>query len=112
MIGTQEGKVICCSRKAKIQSEAIINVYKGHYGPIRGLQRNPAFTKNFLTVGDWSAKVWADDISDSSIFWVNSGTEKLTAGCWSPTKPSLFFLSRMDGFVEVSLFLQTYYPWL
>ena len=104
MIGTQEGKVVCCSRKAKIQSEAIINVYKGHYGPIRGLQRNPAFTKNFLTVGDWSAKVWADDISDSSIFWVNSGTEKLTAGCWSPTKPSLFFLSRMDGFVEVNIF--------
>ena len=31
---------------------------------------------------------------------MNCGTELLTAGCWSPVRPSLFFLSRMDGIVE------------
>ena len=33
------------------------------------------FIKNFLTVGDWSARVWSEDISESCLFWVNSGTE-------------------------------------
>ena len=28
---------------------------------------------------------------------VNSGSEQLTDGCWSPTRPSLFFTTRMDG---------------
>ena len=28
---------------------------------------------------------------------VNSGLEQLTDGCWSPTRPSLFFTTRMDG---------------
>ena len=51
-------------------------------------------------VGDWSARIWADDIHDSSIFWVNSGTEPLNDGCWSPTRPSMFFLARNDGWVE------------
>ena len=31
--------------------------------------------QNFLTVGDWSARVWSEDISESCLFWVNSGTE-------------------------------------
>ena len=28
---------------------------------------------------------------------MNSGTEQLTDGAWSPTRPSLFFTTRMDG---------------
>ena len=31
---------------------------------------------------------------------VNSGLEQLTDGCWSPTRPSLFFTTRMDGKVN------------
>ena len=44
---------MCCSKKAKVQPEVIINTFRGHHGPVRGLQRNPAFSKNFLSVGDW-----------------------------------------------------------
>ena len=25
----------------------------------------------------------------------------LTDGCWSPTRPGLFFLTRMDGFLDI-----------
>ena len=31
--------------------------------------------KNFLTIGDWSARVWSEDINESCLLWVNSGTE-------------------------------------
>ena len=44
--------------------------------------------------------MWSEDITESCLFWVNSGTEMLTDGCWSPTRPSLFFTSRTDGWLE------------
>ena len=52
-VGTEEGRIVCCSKKAKVQPEVIINTFRGHHGPVRGLQRNPAFSKNFLSVSDW-----------------------------------------------------------
>ena len=100
MIGTEQGAISCCSRNAKNQTETITAEYKGHYGPIRCLQRNPKFTKYFLTIGDWSVKIWADDVFKSPVFWMNCGTELLTDGCWSPIRPSLFFLSKMNGLIE------------
>ena len=33
------------------------------------VQRNPAFLKNFITIGDWTAKVWSEDCRESAIFW-------------------------------------------
>ena len=91
MVGTDQGKALGCTRKAKCQAEYILNIFDAHYGPVRALERNPSYSKvgartelwrpimlcvqNFLTVGDWSARVWSEDISESCLFWVNSGTE-------------------------------------
>jgi len=107
MIGTEQGKVLGCTKKAKCQSEYILTKFDAHYGPVRALQRNPCYTKNFLTVGDWSARVWSEDITESCLLWVNSGCETLTDGCWSPTRPSLFFTTRTDGFIEAWDIIET-----
>ena len=58
-----------CNRKVKTKQEKIASVYHAHYGPVYALQRNPAFPKNFLTVGDWCARIWSEDIKESSIMW-------------------------------------------
>ena len=50
MIGTDQGVALMCSRKAKCQSECIVNSYEAHYGPIRALQRNPCYTKVSLVL--------------------------------------------------------------
>ena len=39
----------------------------GHMGPVYHISRNPQFPKIFLTVGDWTARVWSEDIKDASI---------------------------------------------
>lgn len=36
--------------------------YAAHFGPCYSLQRNPFYPKYFLTVGDWSAKIFNEDI--------------------------------------------------
>lgn len=77
-----------------------------HSSPIYALARNPSFLKNFLTVGDWNARIWSEDCKESSIIWTKYCNVELTDGCWSPTKCSLFYLSRMDGNVEAWDLLQ------
>lgn len=69
MVGTEQGIVLSCNRKAKSPSERIVANFSGHYGPVYALQRNPFFPKNFLTVGDWTARIWSEDLRDSSIMW-------------------------------------------
>ena len=56
--------------------------------------------QNFLTVGDWCARIWSEDIKESAIMWTSSYTENLTDGCWSPTRPSVFFTARQDGVLD------------
>ena len=57
-------------------------------------------SQNFLTVGDWCARIWSEDIKESAIMWTSSYTENLTDGCWSPTRPSVFFTARQDGVLD------------
>lgn len=77
-----------------------------HTGPIYSLARNPSFVKNFLTVGDWVARIWSEDCRESSIIWTRNHQHMLTDGCWSPTKCSLFYISRQDGILDAWDLLQ------
>lgn len=71
-----------------------------HHGPVYSLQRNPGHLKYFMSIGDWSAKIWCEDLK-SPIMQTRYHQSYLTNGCWSPTRPGLFFLTRMDGFLDV-----------
>ncbi|XP_060948510.1 dynein axonemal intermediate chain 2-like [Limanda limanda] len=101
MVGTEQGLVVSCNRKAKTPAEKIVCTYEGHHGPIYALQRNPFFPKNFLTVGDWTARIWSEDIKDSSIMWTKYQMSFLMDACWSPVRPSVFFTVKNDGVLEV-----------
>uniref|UniRef100_A0A3P8TLU7 Dynein, axonemal, intermediate chain 2b n=1 Tax=Amphiprion percula TaxID=161767 RepID=A0A3P8TLU7_AMPPE len=101
MVGTEQGLVVSCNRKAKTPTEKIVCTYDGHHGPVYALQRNPFFPKNFLTVGDWTARIWSEDIKESSIMCTKYQMSYLTDACWSPVRPSVFFTLKMDGMLDV-----------
>ncbi|RVE61597.1 hypothetical protein OJAV_G00172140 [Oryzias javanicus] len=71
MVGTEEGLIVSCNRKAKTPAEKIVCTYDGHHGSVYAVQRNPFLPKNFLTVGDWCARIWSEDIKESSIINTN-----------------------------------------
>jgi dynein intermediate chain 2 len=71
-----------------------------HHGPVYSIQRNPGHLKYFMSIGDWSAKIWCEDLK-SPIMQTRYHQSYLTNGCWSPTRPGLFYLTRMDGFLDV-----------
>ncbi|XP_061887105.1 dynein axonemal intermediate chain 2 isoform X1 [Entelurus aequoreus] len=101
MVGTEQGIVVSCNRKAKTPAEKIVCTYEGHHGPVYALQRNPFFPKNFLTVGDWRARIWSEDIKESSIMWTKYQMSYLTDACWSPVRPSVFFTVKTDGVLDI-----------
>uniref|UniRef100_A0A336MZX5 CSON007193 protein n=1 Tax=Culicoides sonorensis TaxID=179676 RepID=A0A336MZX5_CULSO len=106
MAGTEQGMLFGCNRKGKCAMEKIQLRMQCHTGPIYSLARNPSFVKNFLTVGDWVARIWSEDCRESSIIWTRNHSHMLTDGCWSPTKCSLFYISRMDGILDAWDLLQ------
>ncbi|XP_056433273.1 dynein axonemal intermediate chain 2 [Gadus chalcogrammus] len=101
MVGTEQGMVVSCNRKAKTPAEKIVSTYSGHQGPIYALQRNPFFPKNFLTVGDWTARIWSEDIKDASIMSTKYQMSYLSDACWSPVRPSVFASVKMDGTLDL-----------
>ncbi|KAM6119103.1 kinesin-like protein KIF19 [Phoenicopterus ruber ruber] len=105
MVGTEQGIVIACNRKAKTPPEKIASTYSGHHGPVYALARNPFYPKVFLTVGDWTARIWSEETKESSIMWTKYHLSYLTDGCWSTVRPAVFFTARSDGTLDVWDFL-------
>ncbi|XP_032769180.1 dynein intermediate chain 2, axonemal isoform X2 [Rattus rattus] len=101
MVGTEQGIVISCNRKAKTPAEKIVCTFSGHHGPIYALQRNPFYPKNFLTVGDWAARIWSEESRESSIMWTRYHMAYLSDGAWSPVRPAVFFTTKMDGTLDI-----------
>uniref|UniRef100_A0A8B9G4E8 Dynein axonemal intermediate chain 2 n=1 Tax=Amazona collaria TaxID=241587 RepID=A0A8B9G4E8_9PSIT len=105
MVGTEQGIVILCNRKAKTPAEKITCTYSGHHGPVYALSRNPMYPKIFLTVGDWTARIWSEDAKESAIMWTKYHSAYLTDGCWSPVRPAVFLTTRSDGTLDIWDFL-------
>ena len=108
LVGTEQGYIIQINnRKGQID----INLRYGydqnlvmdagrHHGPVYSLWRNPDHPKYFLSVGDWCAKIWSEE-QYSPIMQTRYHQAYLTNGCWSRTRGGLFFLTRIDGFLDV-----------
>lgn len=100
LVGTGQGVVLAGNRKAKTEAEAITARYPGHHGAIVSVCRNPFLPKYFLTIGDWTAKVWAEDVKHALVSTPYQ-TSQLTAGCWSPSKPGVYWTGSNGGCVQV-----------
>jgi len=44
--------------------------------------------------------MWTDELA-TPIMTTKYHQAYLTAGCWSPTRPGVFFLTRADGWIDV-----------
>lgn len=103
LVGTEQGVVLMVNLKNRKQNNGITVFDQGpgkHHGPIYSIQRNPANSKCFLTVGDWTARIWMEDLR-TPIMTTKYHSSYLTSGCWSPTRAGVFFVTRMDGVVDI-----------
>lgn len=67
MFGLENGIVISGSRKARTPAEKMALRFNAHFGPVLSVDRSGFNPKIFLTVGDCTARVWAEDTKDGCL---------------------------------------------
>jgi len=100
-VGTEQGAVVLFNRKAKNPNEKIAATYAGHHGPVYSVERNPFFPKYFQSIGDWTMRIWCEDVRESSVIWSEYHQSYLTCGGWSPSRPGVCFTGKYDGSVGI-----------
>eukprot|EP00668_Euglena_longa_P046390 GGOE01062075.1.p1 GENE.GGOE01062075.1~~GGOE01062075.1.p1 ORF type:complete len:595 (+),score=223.86 GGOE01062075.1:63-1847(+) len=100
MVGTEQGTTLACNRRGKSPQDKISQTFNGHHGPVYSVMRNAFFAKFFLTVGDWTARIWCDEIK-TPMFMTFYHKAYLTSGSWHPVRPGVFLTTRMDGRLDV-----------
>ncbi|OAD56179.1 Dynein intermediate chain 3, ciliary [Eufriesea mexicana] len=67
MFGLENGQVLTGSRKMRTNSEKLAVRFETHFGSVRSVDRNIFNPSIFLTVGDWRARIWAEDTREGSL---------------------------------------------
>jgi dynein intermediate chain 2, axonemal len=99
IFGTEQNIIVSCTRR-KNKPLQIDRCYLGHHGPVYSVIRNQFLPSYFLSIGDWSAKIWHEDLS-YPIYSTNFCKNYLTRGCWSPKRAGVFFTTKMDGSLDI-----------
>ncbi|GAB4819199.1 hypothetical protein N2152v2_006245 [Parachlorella kessleri] len=99
MLGTEQGIILSGNRKAKNPQDRIVASFPGHHGAVYSLVRNPLYPKYFLSIGDWTARIWNEDLK-TPIMTTKYHSAYLTGGTWSPTRPGVFFTINSEGLME------------
>ena len=100
---TEEGELIGANwhpDEADEKPRFLQEIMVGHYGACTALERSPFFHDILLTVGDWTFNLWRDGVS-KPIFTSPCAPTPLRTGCWSPTRPGVIYLGRVDGKVDI-----------
>ncbi|XP_017875000.1 dynein intermediate chain 3, ciliary-like [Ceratina calcarata] len=97
MFGLENGTVITGSRKMKTNAEKLAVRYETHFGQVYSVDRNVLNPSLFLTVGGYRARVWSEDTREGNIFSTPYLTDYPTAGCWSKSRYSVFYVTTISG---------------
>jgi dynein intermediate chain 2 len=100
LVGTELGTVISVNLRNRKMNNGVTfsedSLGKKHHGPIYSIQRNPIHNKFFMTIGDWTAKFWTEDLK-SPIISTKYHDSYLTGGCWSPVRAGVFYTITANG---------------
>lgn len=103
LVGTEQGTIVSVNLRNKKVNNGVCVYDDGpgkHFGPVYSVQRNPTHNKFFMSIGDWTAKIWAEDLK-SPIITTKYHSNYLTGGCWSPTRVGVFYTITTDGTLNV-----------
>ena len=103
LVGTEQGVVASVNlRNRKVQDGLTMTseTSERHHGPIYAIERNPFNPKYYMTIGDWTARMWTEELR-SPIMTTKYMNSRVTSGSWSPTRPGVFVVTKADGTLDV-----------
>ncbi|XP_063056855.1 dynein axonemal intermediate chain 3 isoform X2 [Engraulis encrasicolus] len=107
-VGTEDGEIVYTDWKlekdhesGKLFSRKPTHRYVTHDGSVNTVRRSPFFEDILLTVGGWRFAIWKEGVMNGPIFLSHYSQTRCTRGCWSASRPSVFFIGKEDGCVEI-----------
>ena len=100
LVATEQGSIYACNRKAKNPADRVGTCYEGHAGPVYKVARNPWFPKFFVTIGDWTWRVWNEEIR-TPIMTSGYHMSYMLDAAWSPSRPGVLMTAKADGTLDV-----------
>ncbi|KPU75123.1 uncharacterized protein Dana_GF21298, isoform B [Drosophila ananassae] len=100
IICSDMGHVFVGNRKGMTPMETLLGHYPLFAGPIRSINRNPFFVKNFLVTGDWRARIWSEEAKDGPSTMYFRKNSQIACGAWSTGRCSMFVTGDMKGVVD------------
>ncbi|KAM7388182.1 hypothetical protein PAMP_024376 [Pampus punctatissimus] len=110
-IGTEDGEIVYTDWKlekddsGRLHSAKPLHCFSIHNCLVNTVQRSPFFKDIILTgpspSGSWNFAIWKEGIMDGPIILSPSSEQVCTVGCWSLSRPAVFFIGKEDGSIEV-----------
>ncbi|XP_072244882.1 dynein axonemal intermediate chain 3 [Leuresthes tenuis] len=106
-VGTEEGEVVYTDWKlekdesGRLHSAKPLFCFNAHQWLVNTIQRSPFFKDIILTIGSWNFAIWKEGVTDGPLVLSRYFEQECTAGCWSLSRPAVFFIGKEDGSIEV-----------
>ncbi|XP_076026330.1 dynein axonemal intermediate chain 3 [Genypterus blacodes] len=106
-IGTEDGEIVYTDWKlekddsGRLHSAKPLHCFSIHHRLVNTVQRSPFFKDIFLTTGGWNFAIWKEGVMDGPIMQPHGSDQQCTVGCWSLSRPAVFFIGKEDGNIEV-----------
>ncbi|KAM6938645.1 dynein axonemal intermediate chain 3-like [Lycodopsis pacificus] len=85
----------------RLHSAKPLHCFSIHHWLVNTVQLSPFFKDIVLTTGSWNFAIWKEGVMDGPIIESPRFEKWCTAGCWSLSRPAVFFIGKEDGSIEV-----------
>lgn len=97
LCGTETGFVINVNRLGRNISEVLVSNWNAHAGPVHSIHRSPCVHRMFLTCGDFSVRIWSEEIRMSPIIISRPYRHEVNDACWAPLRCSSYMSIGAKG---------------
>ncbi|CAG9786152.1 unnamed protein product [Diatraea saccharalis] len=98
LCGTDSGLVININRMGRSHSEILTSYWNAHLGPVRAVHRSPCTTRMFLTCGDYSLRIWSEEMRTQPIIVTKPYRHQVTDASWAPLRYSCYMSVCAGGY--------------
>ncbi|XP_008404435.1 dynein axonemal intermediate chain 3 isoform X2 [Poecilia reticulata] len=106
-VGTENGEIIYSDWKmesddsGRPHNSKPFACFNTHHWLVNTVQRSPFFKDILLTTGGWNFAIWKEGVMDGPLVASQYFEQECTVGCWSLSRPAVFFIGKADGSVEI-----------
>ncbi|XP_028168421.1 dynein intermediate chain 3, ciliary-like [Ostrinia furnacalis] len=90
LCGTESGYVINVNRMGREHSEVLASYWDAHVGPVRSVHRSPCTLRMFLTCGDYSVRIWSEEVRTAPIIVTKPYHHEVADAEWAPLRYSCY----------------------